>query len=365
MDNFIFENFLYFFWSAADFQIFFTVVADIIISNEVYKYYFCTDWYKLFISHQTYSLYLIYHPEFVIFWKQGLDLVTQNTSEAYFTIFDVSTVVTWITPTMQFIDMTFILYGSLLLFVFYFSYFNNTPTENNSIDSSYLSAWVLIESEKEVGSIDDILLTIFLVVSIFAWFFAVYVWSFFGQYPELLLSFYSLPFLIYLILGVPTLLILDFGGCFLVYLRGGSANQLFLAELIYDYINFGAFYVRLCLQLVRLLLMLLTFAGMSDIFLFDHSLLNSSITSLSELFLMSSSFDFSLSALFYIICDSFPRIFARFVFEIGHTLTVCSIQFGAFFAIVFWFFLFLYTFFCAVKLEMYFYDKRALRKVNK
>jgi len=163
----------------------------------------------------------------------------------------------------------------------------------------------------------------------------VYVWSFFGQYPELLLSFYSLPFLIYLILGVPTLLILDFGGCFLVYLRGGSANQLFLAELIYDYINFGAFYVRLCLQLVRLLLMLLTFAGMSDIFLFDHSLLNSSITSLSELFLTSSSFDFSLSALFYIICDSFPRIFARFVFEIGHTLAVCSIQFGAFFAIVF------------------------------
>jgi hypothetical protein len=263
---------------------------------------------------------------------------------------------------MQFADMAFIFYGVLFFFVIYFSYFNKMSKENNTIDSDYLSAWVLAESEKEVGSVDDIILAVLLVVNIFAWFFCIYVWGFLGQYPELLLTFYSFPFLLYLILGVPTLLILDFGSCFLVYIRGGSANQLFLAELIYDYINFGAFYLRLCLQLVRLFLMLLTFAAMSDVFLFDHTLINSTVMGVSDIANSFYTINMSLSSIFYVICDILPRTFARFIFEIGHTLAVCSIQFSAFFAIVFWFFLFLYSFFCAVKLEHYFFDKRKSRK---
>jgi hypothetical protein len=72
--------------------------------------------------------------------------------------------------------------------------------------------------------------------------------------------------------GVPVLLIIDFGSSFLVFIRGGSANQMFLPELIYDYINVGAFFLRLCLQLVRLFLMFLTYAAMCDVFFFDHNL---------------------------------------------------------------------------------------------
>jgi len=72
--------------------------------------------------------------------------------------------------------------------------------------------------------------------------------------------------------GVPALLIIDFGGCFLVYIRGGSANQMFLPELIYDYINLGAFFLRLGLQIVRLFLMFLTYAAMCDVLYYDHDL---------------------------------------------------------------------------------------------
>jgi len=72
--------------------------------------------------------------------------------------------------------------------------------------------------------------------------------------------------------GVPVVLIWDFGLCFLVYIRGGSANQMFLPELIYDYINIGAFFLRLCLQIVRIFLMLLTYCVMCDAFLDNHDL---------------------------------------------------------------------------------------------
>jgi len=73
-------------------------------------------------------------------------------------------------------------------------------------------------------------------------------------------------------IGVPFSLIYDFGLCFLVYIRGGSANQMFLPELIYDYINVGAFFLRLCLQIVRIFLMFLTYCAMCDVFFFNHDL---------------------------------------------------------------------------------------------
>jgi len=69
-----------------------------------------------------------------------------------------------------------------------------------------------------------------------------------GFYPELILLFYMLPLLVFLIFGVPTFLLIDFGIYFLMFIRGCGAYTSLLAELMYDYINIGAFYVRLCVQ---------------------------------------------------------------------------------------------------------------------
>jgi hypothetical protein len=97
------------------------------------------------------------------------------------------------------------------------------------------------------------------------------------------MTFYLVPFLFFLIVGMPTLLILDFGSCFLVFIRGVGASQLFLAELMYDYINFGAFYVRLFVQLVRIALMFSTFVAMHDVILFNHNLTNSAVLGFEHL----------------------------------------------------------------------------------
>jgi len=91
-----------------------------------------------------------------------------------------------------------------------------------------------------------------------------------GNYPELMLVFYLLPFLFFLIIGVPSFLLIDFGVYFLVYLRGCGAYTSIFSELMYDYINIGSFYVRLFVQWVRLLLMYLTFIVMHDTIIFCH-----------------------------------------------------------------------------------------------
>jgi hypothetical protein len=82
--------------------------------------------------------------------------------------------------------------------------------------------------------------------------------------PELLLIFYLLPGLYYIIIGVPTFLVYDFGIFFLAYLRGvGQVSMLFM-EFVYDYIALIAFYVRILVQGVRLILMIFTYASMHD-----------------------------------------------------------------------------------------------------
>jgi len=73
---------------------------------------------------------------------------------------------------------------------------------------------------------------------------------------------------------MPTYLIYDFGIYFLTYLRGVGASSLIIMELMYDYIALAAFYIRLMVQGVRLVLMIFTYISLHDLILFfDFSLL--------------------------------------------------------------------------------------------
>jgi len=361
-NDFFFNILLDICYNLSSCHLFFSIIADFIISTSIYKHYFNTEWYKMYISHQTISLFIIYHPELSIHFQENSETFLKNYGLSFISNFDLISTSAWISPTVQLIDMMILFYGFIGMFLFYFSCLIAISKENNTVDSDYLSAWLVVESEKEVGSFDDILLGLLIVIQLFGWFFYVYVWNFLAQYPELIMLFYITPFLIFIMIGVPFSLIYDFGLCFLVYIRGGSANQMFLPELIYDYINVGAFFLRLCLQIVRIFLMFLTYCAMCDVFFFNHDL-GRGLGGFEEIWNDTANMGVNMATFFYIICDIFPRIVIRFIFEIGHTIAVCSIQYFAFFAIVFWFFLFLYTFFCAVKLEAYFWEKRNNRKI--
>jgi hypothetical protein len=67
---------------------------------------------------------------------------------------------------------------------------------------------------------------------------------------------------------MPTYLIYDFGIYFLTYLRGVGTTSLLVMELMYDYIAFIAFYVRLMVQGVRLVLMIFTYISLHDLIIF-------------------------------------------------------------------------------------------------
>jgi hypothetical protein len=71
--------------------------------------------------------------------------------------------------------------------------------------------------------------------------------------------------------GLPLNLLFDFGLSFLVFLRGGSASSSFILEVIFDYIGILAFFIRLTVQLVRLLVMFFIFSVMHDAVVIEMS----------------------------------------------------------------------------------------------
>jgi len=246
---------------------------------------------------------------------------------------DYSSVENEISPTLQFIDLLFVLTPICGLLVAYMSFYTNAHAENNTVDSDYLSSSLLVESEKEIASLDDLILAVIIVTYVFGCFFYISSWNIMGSYPELMLVVYLIPFLIYLVFGMPTVLLLDFSNYFLMFIRGCGAYSLFLAELMYDYINAGAFYVRLSVQWVRLFIMFLTFIVMHDtiaLCLISNSLFAGMIDYIWESFSNVAVTYGSIA--YYSLTSVFITLF-RLLFELGHTLFVCTAQFIAFFAI--------------------------------
>ena len=141
-------------------------------------------------------------------------------------------------------------------------------------------------------------------------------------------------FLYFLIFGIPTFLIFDFGIFFLAYLRGVGDKSNFFYELMFDYIAVIIFYTRILVQGIRLVLMLFTYASMHDLVLFFY-FGNGFFFCLDD---VSSNFlnNFtSLDSFSYFFFFKIIGIIFYWIYEILHTFFVVTVQFSAFFAIVF------------------------------
>jgi hypothetical protein len=126
----------------------------------------------------------------------------------------------FITPVMLLPQLLLMVYLAAILVSFYFSFYTNPVKDESSIDADYLAASSTVEAEKELGSLDDMILGILVVAYIFGWYFYIQCWTLVSIAPEFMLVFYLFPCLYFIILAVPTYLAYDFGIFFLAYLRG-------------------------------------------------------------------------------------------------------------------------------------------------
>jgi len=346
-------------WELNSNTLYWSIVIDKKEKIEVYDNPYLNEWFRYFLYSREASFFSYLHPEFYFMHENFINsYVLPYTSSLNFLVKNFDTIESCTNFIYIVLQVAFCSMFVLLLLAFFFSFYNNSTTDENTIDQDYLVAAMTVESEEEIASVDDMSSTLFLLVFLFSWFFYTNGIFILTNIPELSMLFYNLPFLYYLIICIPTFLVYDFGILFLTYLRGASNSASLAMELLYDYIAFAAFYVRLAVQNVRILLMLFTYFALYECVMtfIVHPTGFNSYENIWRAYNTSTSYST------YYLLLTIPTQIIYWIYELLHTFFVVTAQFIAFFAMVFWLFLFLFTMFVFEQQERYFNERLAFRK---
>lgn len=343
-------------------QLFWAVMLDNYILNHLFQFDLSDEWVKGFISSKDTALFLVYHPELIFVRQQIINnYLFDYLTDINFTAIQYMESQSLLTAVMLLPQLLLLSYIAFFLVSFYFSFYSSSSKEESTVDADYLSASITVESEKEIGSLDDILMGVIILTYVFGWYFYLHCWPMISLVPEIVIVFFFFPLLYYTIFNTPTFLLYDFGILYNCYLRGIAPTPTLLFELLYDYIAVISFYVRILTQGVRLALMFLTYAGMHDFILYadyNHKYLIGNESIWEEI----SNVSVSASSLTYFFLSTLPGHLLNWVYELIHTFFVVTGQLTAYCAMIFWLFLFLFTFFVIEKQENYFEERRKLRQ---
>lgn len=344
------------------YTLFWSVLADNFINLHLLKFHSLNSWFRSVSYSSEYSLVLFNMPEFIIlsnsFIKDYVMPFSANIDILITSMYDYENT---LNPVI--LVPHFLFYWLFVFYFFYifFSYYTSSSKEESLIDHDFLIANVTVESEEEIGSIDDILIGSSLLVFIFFWYFYSNFYFELIDTPEYSVAAYLFPFLFYLILFIPLQLSYDFGLYFVCYLRGVGKAPTAFVEVMYDYIGFAAFFIRLIVQNVRLILMLFTFASFHELVI-THGMEKEWIIG-NESFLEDLTAAVNTPSGFcYFLVFKLSGHVIYFFYELFHLLFVVTAQIIAFNAMVFWLFLFLYTMFSTEVHEKFFNSKRILKK---
>lgn len=342
-------------------QLLWAIFLDQHVLSHLTNLFYGDYWFKSFLSSKESTLIVCFHPE-LIFIQNGIKnfLLNPYTTNFFYSFISLDLQESYLSPILLFPQFVLIVYLVAIFSLFLFDFFSTSSNNENIVDHDYLINTLLLESEEEIGSLDDMIVGGILFFYVFGWYFYFNAFFLLTWLPETMLILYLFPGIYYIIICIPTLLLYDFGIFFLSYLRGVGASSVIIFELVFDYIAFLAFYIRLCVQGVRLILMIFVYVSLHDLILLSPvspKLIlgnDSLVDDISNLSLTYESFS-------YFLFSKLPLKILYWIYELAHTFFVVTAQFIAFFAMVFWLFFFLYTFFVFEKFEDYFSEKRKIR----
>lgn len=370
LNNLIYSDiadvFLKYFWfltfNCNNNQLLWSALLDQYITSVLTNLFYDDFWFKSFISSKDSLVAVCLHPE-LIFVQNGLKnfLLNPYTTNFFYSLVSPSLKESYLSSTIMLPQLILISYVVCIFSIFLLGFFGSSASEENLIDHDFLINSILVESEEEIGSFDDMLIGGILFFYVFGWYFYFNAFFLLTWLPETMIITYLFPGIYYVIICIPTFLLYDFGIFFLSYLKGVGTSSVMAFELVFDYIAFLAFYIRLVVQGVRLILMIFVYVSLYDMILF-HPLNNKLL--LGNEFILDdlSNLHLTYESFSYYFFSKLPIKIVHWIYELGHTFFVVTAQFIAFFAMVFWLFFFLYTFFVFEKTEDYFSAKRRARK---
>jgi hypothetical protein len=329
-------NLEHFLWSS-DYKlsifILLSIIQDLYDFHNVMSLPNLDNWYNYVNLASSNIIFHLEHPEHRLFYNSAaIDHILPFISKMRFLIGLESSYENIILIPFIILDIIWKLALCGLLVLFMMNWYNVSANSNN-VDSDFLVNSLTIESEEEIASIDDTVLLLVVVFFIFGWFFFfnyINILTFLG---EVMFIFLFLPVVVYILFLVPIFLLFDYGMYFLTYLRGAASTSSLIMEFVYDCIAFLAFFIRLSVQNVRLLLITLTFFSLYEFILFfvNVNWFNSNFEQLDKIIANSSGMQTSYYYFVYVL-----NKLIYWIYELLHTFFVTVAQFVAFFAMVFW-----------------------------
>lgn len=343
-------------------QLLWSLLADNVILTYVSNAFFTENWARNFFTSRDASLFIVYHPEILFFKQQMLDnYLINSVAEINVGLIELLESKSLITPILLLPQLMLLIFYCLLLISFYFSFFSSSSKEESTIDCDYLTASTTVEAEKEIGSLDDLVVPIICLTYIFGWYFYINSYYLLLLDNSFCITWSVVPLLYYAIINTPTTLLLDFGIFYICCLRGVAPTTCIVFELIYDLITLIAFYVRVLIQGVRLVLICYTYMSLHDFVLysdFNHNFYGSAYQSIWE---DLAKIDSSECTITYFILFYLPAHIFNWIYELIHVFFVVTGQLVSYLAMIFWLFLFLFTFFVLYKQEQFFEERRLFR----
>lgn len=344
---------------------FISYILDIFYLNVIFILPFFNKFFNFLYFSKEFEGFLDFHYELYFLYKQFL-LFYVKSNFFYLSNYRITLNLfnfneSYVSSVILLMQFLFLLFFSKILIFIFFSYYTNLFNDKITYHS-FLIFCVLSESEEEIGSLDDIILTFIIFIYLFFWFFWINSWTFFSLIPQLSNSFFFLPFLYFIIILIPFMLLYDYGIYFLVYLNGVSKSSYILIEFLFDCIAISIYFLRLLVQNVRLIFMLFTYFELHEFILF-HFFLKDIIIFNDIPSGCWNKIKFYLKPSNWFLIFLLPIYLFKWLYNLFHTFFMVIFQFIAFFAMIFWLFLFLYTMFYNELQENFFLIKRNLRTI--
>lgn len=317
---------------------------------------------KLFLNQIT-SIFNNYLTNSFTFYYLDLyyDVLLQN-NLSYLLIINDNTSVNFVNFNLLTIFKNFIklnIFLFIIYLIFFISYIENYIQQLISMNS-FTKLFILNESEKEVGPVDDFfffavlfiltltsfIISSFIVIllnsSIFTW------------------AFGSLLLISVLILTVPVNLFLDFGISFFVYIRGSASSSNLVKELLFDIISTFTVFIRFVIQNIRFLFIFSAiFELLEWVFSNNSSLFLINYYSNHNIFI-----NFNVSDYFYsnknvnLLIINTVLFIILYLYYFLHLLFLLLVQITIYIGISIWLFFFLYSTKFLGKYEKYFIFKK-------
>lgn len=277
----------------------------------------------------------VYYKNVCIYNTHYIYLSTTNTNLRLFFI----NLVPYLNSLLKILLFLIIIYT--IFFITNLYNYISQLTQNNYLAKFF----ILNESEKEIGPVDDMLFFVFLfILTLFSFIFS----SFFYlilQGKFFIWAFSALILIMILILSIPVNLFMDYGFYFFAYVRGSASSGNYVKELLFDLISTFTIFIRFIIQNIRFLfifsaifeLLEWIFTINSNIFFNFNTDNKNFLANLSNV-----SYVFNTSNTNLIIINIFMFIILYFYYTL-HLLFLLLVQIVIYIGISSWLFFFLYS----------------------